>query len=112
VPGFPTPDVVRPRTFAEENAWRDPLVLCTIPSGTKAPVKADARQAMNEGIRKIASEHKNAHFCDLYSLPDQLRRLAETRILRRRQTAQCPTPATPNGRSFSCRFSMNCSDSD
>jgi len=46
-----------------------PLVLCTIPSSAslKAPVKADARQAMNEGIRKIASEHKTALFCDLYT---------------------------------------------
>jgi lysophospholipase L1-like esterase len=47
-----------------------PVVLCTIPSSAnpKAPVKADDRKAMNEGIRKIASEHKNSQFVDLYTV--------------------------------------------
>jgi lysophospholipase L1-like esterase len=55
--------------MAEKERPGMPLVLCTIPSSAnpKAPVKADSRQAINEGIRKIASEHKNAHFCDLYT---------------------------------------------
>jgi len=46
-----------------------PVVLCTIPpsANPKAPVKANDRQAMNDGIRKMASEHKNTHFCDLYT---------------------------------------------
>jgi len=46
-----------------------PIVLCSIPpsANPKAPVKAADRKAMNEGIRKMASEHKTTHFCDLYS---------------------------------------------
>ncbi len=46
-----------------------PVVLCTIPpsANPKAPVKADSRKAMNDGIRKMASEHKSTHFCDLYA---------------------------------------------
>ena len=55
--------------MAEKERPGMPVVLCTIPSSAnpKAPVKADARKAMNEGIRKIASEHKNTRFCDLYT---------------------------------------------
>jgi lysophospholipase L1-like esterase len=46
-----------------------PVVLCSIPSSAnpKAPVKAGDRQAMNEGIRKLASEHKHTRFCDLFA---------------------------------------------
>lgn len=46
-----------------------PVVLCTItPSANpKAPVKPEARQAMNEGIRKLASERPNTYLCDLYA---------------------------------------------
>jgi lysophospholipase L1-like esterase len=46
-----------------------PVVVCTIPpsANPKAPVKADSRKAMNEGIRKLSSEGKNRHFCDLYA---------------------------------------------
>lgn len=46
-----------------------PVVLCTIPpsANPKAPVKASDRQVMNDGIRQMASEHKNTQFCDLYS---------------------------------------------
>jgi len=46
-----------------------PVVLCSIPSSAnpKAPVKADDRQAMNAGIRKLASEHKSTRFCDLFA---------------------------------------------
>jgi len=53
--------------MAEQEKPGMPVVLCTIPpsANPKAPVKADARTAMNEGIRKMASEHKNTHFCDL-----------------------------------------------
>lgn len=45
------------------------VVLCTIPpsANPKAPVVAADRKAMNDGIRKIASERKNTHFCDLYT---------------------------------------------
>ncbi len=54
---------------AEKQKPGMPVVLCSIPSSAnpKAPVKADDRKAMNEGIRKMASEHKNTHFCDLYT---------------------------------------------
>ena len=46
-----------------------PIVLCTIPPSAhpKAPVKAESRKAMNEGIRKTASQGKNTHVCDLYA---------------------------------------------
>lgn len=46
-----------------------PVVLCSIPTSAnpKAPVKAADRQAMNDGIRKLASEHKNTSFCDLFT---------------------------------------------
>lgn len=46
-----------------------PVVLCSIPSSAnpKAPVKANDRKAMNEGIRKMALEHKNTRFCDLFT---------------------------------------------
>jgi lysophospholipase L1-like esterase len=55
--------------LAEKERPGMPVVLCSIPSSAnpKAPVKAEARQAMNEGIRKLASEHKNTYFCDLYT---------------------------------------------
>ena len=55
--------------MAEKEKPGMPVVLCTIPSSAnpKAPVKAESRKAMNEGIRKMASEHKNTHFCDLYT---------------------------------------------
>jgi lysophospholipase L1-like esterase len=56
-------------TMAKKKNPEMPVVLCTIPpsANPKAPVKAEARKAMNDGIRKIASEHKNTHFCDLYA---------------------------------------------
>jgi lysophospholipase L1-like esterase len=46
-----------------------PVVLCTIPpsANPKAPIKAGDRTAMNQGIRKIASERKNTYFCDLFA---------------------------------------------
>jgi lysophospholipase L1-like esterase len=46
-----------------------PVVLCSIPpsANPKAPIKADDRKAMNEGIRKMASERKNTYFCDLFA---------------------------------------------
>ena len=46
-----------------------PIVLCSIPpsANPKAPVKPADRKAMNDGIRKMAAEHKTTHFCDLYS---------------------------------------------
>ncbi len=46
-----------------------PVVLCSIPPSANpaAPVKAKDRQAMNEGIRKLAAEHKTTRFCDLYT---------------------------------------------
>jgi len=34
---------------------------------SKRPVEPDSRKAMKEGIRKMASEHKTTHFCDLYT---------------------------------------------
>jgi lysophospholipase L1-like esterase/beta-glucanase (GH16 family) len=54
---------------AEKEKPGMPVVLCSIPpsANPKAPVKPESRKAMNEGIRKMASEHKNAHFCDLYA---------------------------------------------
>jgi lysophospholipase L1-like esterase len=54
--------------MAEKARPEMPVVLCSIPpsANPKAPVKPEARQAMNEGIRKIASEHRNTHFCDLF----------------------------------------------
>jgi lysophospholipase L1-like esterase len=54
--------------IAEKEKPGMPVILCSIPpsANPKAPVKASDRQAMNDGIRKIASEHKNTHFCDLY----------------------------------------------
>ncbi len=50
-----------------------PVIVCSIPSSAnpKAPVKADARKTMNEGIRKLASEHKNTYFCDLFTATAQ-----------------------------------------
>jgi lysophospholipase L1-like esterase len=91
--------------MAEKERPGTPLVLCTIPSSAspKAPVKPDARQAINEGIRKIASEHKSAHFCDLYTRPTPTARRNPNTMPTTNCT--CPTPATPNGRSFSCRYS-------
>jgi lysophospholipase L1-like esterase len=55
--------------MAEKEKPEMPVVLCTIPpsANPKAPVKPESRKAMNEGIRKMASEHKNTHFCDLYT---------------------------------------------
>ena len=55
--------------MAEKEKPGMPVVLCTIPpsANPKAPVKPESRTAMNEGIRKMASEHKNTHFCDLYT---------------------------------------------
>ena len=46
-----------------------PVILCTIPpsANPKAPIKAEDRKAMNEGIRKMAGEHQTTHFCDLYA---------------------------------------------
>jgi lysophospholipase L1-like esterase len=53
---------------AEKEKPGMPVVLCSIPPSAhpKAPVKPEDRQAMNEGIRKMAAEHKHMHFCDLY----------------------------------------------
>ncbi len=55
--------------MAEKQRPGMPVVLCSIPSSAnpKAPVKAEDRKAMNEGIRKLASEHKNTSFCDLFT---------------------------------------------
>ena len=55
--------------MAEKERPGMPVVLCSIPpsANPKAPVKVEARQAINDGIRKMASEHKNTHFCDLYT---------------------------------------------
>jgi lysophospholipase L1-like esterase len=46
-----------------------PVILCSIPpsANPKAPVKAQDRKAMNEGIQKLATEHSNTYFCDLYT---------------------------------------------
>jgi lysophospholipase L1-like esterase len=46
-----------------------PVVLCSIPpsANPQAPVKAEDRKTMNEGIRKMAFEHKNTYYCDLYT---------------------------------------------
>lgn len=54
--------------MAEKEKPGMPIVLCTIPpsANPKAPVKPESRKAMNEGIRKMASDHKHTHFCDLY----------------------------------------------
>ena len=54
--------------LAEKEKPGVPVILCSIPTSAnpKAPVKAEARQTINEGLRKIASERKNTHFCDLY----------------------------------------------
>jgi lysophospholipase L1-like esterase len=56
-------------SMAEKEYPAMPVVLCTIPSSAnpKAPVKAVVRQAMNDGIRKLASEHQQTSFCDLYA---------------------------------------------
>ena len=55
--------------MAEKEQPGMPVVICTIPpsANPKAPVKSESRQAMNQGVRKMASERKNTHFCDLYS---------------------------------------------
>lgn len=55
--------------LAQKERPETPVVLCTIPpsDNPKAPVKATDRAAMNEGLRKLASEHKGTHFCDLYT---------------------------------------------
>jgi lysophospholipase L1-like esterase len=55
--------------MAEKSRPGMPVVLCSIPSSAnpKAPVKANNRKAMNEGIRKMASEHENMRFCDLFT---------------------------------------------
>ena len=55
--------------MAEKQRPGMPVVLCSIPSSAnpKAPVKPDDRKAMNEGIRKMAAEHKNTQFCDLFT---------------------------------------------
>src|SRR5205823_5411876 len=54
--------------MAEKERPGMPVVLCSIPpsANPKAPVKPEDRQAMNEGIQKLASEHKDTRFCDLY----------------------------------------------
>lgn len=54
--------------LAEKERPGIPIVLCSIPpsANPKAPVKAADRQAMNDGIRQLASTHPNCHFCDLY----------------------------------------------
>jgi|GEM_PF-783169 len=54
--------------LAEKERPGLPIVLCSIPpsANPKAPVKAADRQAMNDGIRQLASAQPNRHFCDLY----------------------------------------------
>lgn len=44
-----------------------PIVVCTVPEtqNPKAPVKEPQRQAINEGIRKLAEERDNVELCDL-----------------------------------------------
>ncbi len=61
------------RTMAQKERPGMPVIVCSIPSSAnpKAPVKADARKTMNEGIRKLASEHKNTYFCDLFTATAQ-----------------------------------------
>lgn len=56
-------------SMAEKERPEMPVVLCTIPSSAnpKAPVKANDRTTINEGIQKLAAEHKNTRFCDLYT---------------------------------------------
>lgn len=46
-----------------------PVILCTIPpsANPKAPVKAEDRKAMNEGLQKLSSQTKNTYICDLYT---------------------------------------------
>ena len=55
--------------LAQKERPETPVVLCSIPpsANPKAPVKAPDRNAMNEGLRTLASEHKGTHFCDLYA---------------------------------------------
>ncbi len=55
--------------MAEKQMPGTPVVLCSIPpsANPKAPIKAESRRTMNDGIRKLASEHKNTFFCDLYA---------------------------------------------
>lgn len=55
--------------MAEKERPSMPVVLCTIPpsANPKAPIKVNDRNAINEGIRKMASGHKHTHFCDLYA---------------------------------------------
>ncbi|HLX62266.1 MAG TPA: GDSL-type esterase/lipase family protein [Planctomycetota bacterium] len=55
--------------LAEKDRPGMSVVLCTIPPSANpaAPVKAEDRKAMNEGIRKLAAEHKHAYFCDLFA---------------------------------------------
>jgi lysophospholipase L1-like esterase len=68
-PGDMLSNLAEMRAMAEKERPGMPVVLCSIPSSAnpKAPVKADARKAMNEGIRKMASEHQNTYFCDLFT---------------------------------------------
>ena len=44
-----------------------PVVLCSIPpsANPQAPVKADDRKAINEGLRKLAADRPTRRFCDL-----------------------------------------------
>jgi len=47
-----------------------PVILCTTPpsANPKAPTKPGARQALNEGITKLAAAHKNVTLLDLYTI--------------------------------------------
>jgi lysophospholipase L1-like esterase len=55
--------------MAEKEKPGTPVILCSIPpsANPKAPIKPESRQAMNEGIRKMAAAHKDTSFCDLYA---------------------------------------------
>jgi lysophospholipase L1-like esterase len=55
--------------LAEKERPGMPVVLCTIPpsANPKAPIKADDRKAMNQGILKMAADRKNTYACDLFA---------------------------------------------
>jgi lysophospholipase L1-like esterase len=55
--------------LAEKERPDLPIVLCSIPpsANPKAPVKTEARRAINEGLRKLAAERPTRRFCDLFA---------------------------------------------
>ena len=52
---------------AQKQEAKLPVILCTIPEthNPKAPVKEPSREAINAGIRGLASERENVELCDL-----------------------------------------------